>query len=195
MTSDTKPRDRLIEATGRLLQQQGYSGTGLNQILAESGAPKGSLYFYFPGGKEELVSEALRRIHDLTAAGMHRVLDAHADPGEGLRAYVLGVARALQRSDFLLGCPVTAVTADTAATSDILRGVSSSVFGHWQEVIAERLRRAGWSADEALCRATIALAALEGALLLSRTHRDTAPLDAVADHLAELGRRPHPAPA
>jgi AcrR family transcriptional regulator len=193
MRSDAKPRDRLIEATGRLLQQQGYSGTGLNQILAESGAPKGSLYFYFPGGKEELVSEALRRIHDLTAAGMRRVLDAHDDVGEGLRAYIRGVARALERSDFQLGCPVTAVTADTAATSDTLRGVTSSVFGHWQDVIAERLHRAGWPADEARRRAAIALAALEGALLLSRAHRDTAPLDAVADYLAELGRRPDPA--
>src|SRR5215207_2078215 len=88
MPSDSRPRDRLIETTGRLLRQQGYSGTGLNQILAESGAPKGSLYFYFPGGKEELVAAALQRSDDLTAAGMRRELDAYDEPAEGLRAYI-----------------------------------------------------------------------------------------------------------
>jgi TetR/AcrR family transcriptional regulator, lmrAB and yxaGH operons repressor len=195
MPSDSRPRDRLIETTGRLLRQQGYSGTGLNQILAESGAPKGSLYFYFPGGKEELVAAALQRSDDLTAAGMRRELDAYDEPAEGLRAYIRGVARLLERSDYLLGCPVTAVTADTAATSETLRGVTSSIFGHWQEVMAERLIRAGWTTDEAQRCATLALAALEGALLLGRAHRDTEPLMVVADSIADLVRRRPPGPA
>lgn len=195
MAEAEKPRTRLIKTAARLLQQQGYHATGLNQILEESAAPRGSLYFYFPGGKEELASAALRVSRDYVATALRQVLAAHPDLGEGLRAYLRLAARVLARSGYRDGCPVATVTLETAATSDTLQVAARDAFGEWQLLLEERLRRAGWSPAAAVPRAILILAAIEGALMLSRARRDTVPLETIGEQLAALARPPHAADA
>jgi TetR/AcrR family transcriptional repressor of lmrAB and yxaGH operons len=169
-------RARLVEAAAGLLHRQGYASTGLNQILEHSRAPKGSLYFHFPGGKEELVAEALRG----SAAGMSELLERvleHAPSTElALDQIVAYFAAQLEGSSYTKGCPVATVALEQAATSDPLQRVCSAAYARWQQLIATRLIRDGFAAERADAFAGFALATIEGALLLCRAHRSTKPL-------------------
>src|SRR5437867_1431285 len=109
MGKQVDTRTRLVETTARLLRTQGFYGTGLNQIIAESSTPRGSLYFHFPGGKEELTVEALRQSGVRMTELLRSTFDAHPDPGEALRAYVHAAARAMEKSGWRRGCPIATV--------------------------------------------------------------------------------------
>src|ERR1700716_2114518 len=82
--AEVSSRDAFIRATGKLLRRQGYDATGVNEIVARSGAPKGSLYFHFPGGKEELALEAMRREGAQLRGSIAAVMRSSEDPGEAL---------------------------------------------------------------------------------------------------------------
>jgi TetR/AcrR family transcriptional repressor of lmrAB and yxaGH operons len=179
-------REKLIEATAALLQKQGYFGTGLNEIVKESGAPKGSLYFHFPGGKEELAAEALA----LNGAGMRARLQAATEGTrnleEALAVAVDVLARELEESDFSAGCPIATVALEAAATSDRIHEVVKEAYESWEAIIEGRMIAAGAPPKLARDTAIGVLAAIEGGLLLSRAHRDTAPLRAVQRMLSRM---------
>lgn len=113
-------RTRMIEVTGHLLRSRGFYGTSLKAILSASGAPRGSLYYHFPRGKEELVLEALleevRRVTDALA----HILESAPDPVSGVRAYYEAAAQMVEASDYTLGCPVAPVILDALAGSAVL---------------------------------------------------------------------------
>ena len=182
-------REKLIETTAALLQKQGYFGTGLNEIVKESGAPKGSLYFHFPGGKEELAAEALA----LNGAGMRALLQAALEGVEDVEQ-ALGIAidvlvQQLEESDYLKGCPIATVALEAAATSDRLHEVVKEAYESWETIVEARLVTAGAPEAEAKEQAVGILAAVEGGLLLSRAYRDTRPLRAVQAMLVGMLRR------
>ena len=99
----------MIETTGSLVQRQGYHGTGLNQIIEESGAPKGSMYFHFPGGKEALVCEAVRHCGERSVEAIEELLAGCDHPGKAVGSVVDWFAQDLEDSDFERGCPVAIV--------------------------------------------------------------------------------------
>jgi TetR/AcrR family transcriptional repressor of lmrAB and yxaGH operons len=188
VTAKAPSRERMIDATSALLQKQGYAGTGLAEILEASGAPRGSLYFHFPGGKEQLACEALaasgeiwkRRIDELT-----RGID---DPGEAAAAVCTMLGDLLEASDWELGCPIATVALEVAAGSEAIRTTCADHFASWEAIIAGRLVAAGFHAEIARTAATLAVAAVEGALLLARVYRSRVPLDRVSLALrAQLG--------
>ncbi len=179
----------MLATAGDLLHRQGYTQTGLNQILDESKAPKGSLYFHFPGGKEELMSEALAG----AAGSLTSLLEAtitHAPTTQAaLDQIVAYFANQLESSKFTKGCPVATVALEQAATSDPLQRVCSEAYARWQALIAERLVRDGVAAERADAVAGFFLSTIEGALLLCRAHRSTQPLHRAAAELAlHLGK-------
>lgn len=169
-------RARMIKTAGDLLHKQGYASTGLNQILDESEAPKGSLYFHFPGGKEELVAAALEQSAGGLTEMLERVLGAAPLAAAAVDAIVAYFAGQLEASQFTKGCPIATVTLEQAATSDPLQRACGAAYARWQELIAARLVRDGLSADRAEAVANFSLATIEGALILSRAHRSTEPL-------------------
>jgi TetR/AcrR family transcriptional repressor of lmrAB and yxaGH operons len=172
--SDT--RTRMLETAAELLHRQGYTATGLNQILEQSRAPKGSLYFHFPGGKEELMSLALERASEGLTQMLERVL-ADAPTGEqALDAIAAYFAHQLQSSQFTKGCPLATVALEQAATSDALHRVCSATYARWQAAVAARLERDGHPRERAEALAGLFLATIEGALLLCRAHRSIDPL-------------------
>jgi AcrR family transcriptional regulator len=180
VTADS--RDKMIRATVDLLRERGYSGTSLADVLARSGGPRGSIYHHFPGGKQELATEALRRY----AAGIRRRLAAVAEQGSALDVLhaLIGVARdGLRATDFAVGCAVAGVVLDPAP--DLLEPAAQAL-AEWREVIAGALTRDGVDSVRARRLATVVLAAFEGALILSRAERDTAALDAIEHELAVL---------
>lgn len=184
----TDSREKMIRATVDLLRERGYSGTSLGDVLARSGGPRGSIYHHFPGGKQELVTEALRRY----AEGIRRRIAAVAETGSGvdvLRALVGAMRDGLRASDYGVGCAVAGVVLDLAPGLDEgLLAPAAEALVQWRDVIGAALVRDGVPPARARRLATVVLAAFEGAIILSRAQRDTAPLDAVEQELAPLLR-------
>lgn len=176
-------RDQIIETTCALLELQGYHATGLNQIVKESGSPKGSLYHYFPGGKEELTEEALRRVGNVVLDRIRTNLAVVDDPAAAIRRFIRMLADAVERSGFQSGGPITTVAMETASTNDRLRLVCEDIYNSWIAAFAEKLQAGGLTAAEADKQAQVVIAALEGGIILSRTRRSADVLRHVADVL------------
>ncbi len=177
-------REAFVESTVRLLRRKGYAASGLNEIVARSGAPKGSLYFHFPGGKQELALAAMERAGGQLREAIAAVLDSSEDLPGALAALVDSLAAGMEASGYRDGCPIATITLETAGESETLRATASEVFGSWLEVVEQRLLAAGLSPADAARRALFVLAAIEGALILARAQRDLGPLTAVRDELA-----------
>ncbi|WP_147254987.1 TetR/AcrR family transcriptional regulator [Pseudonocardia hierapolitana] len=180
--SDT--RERVIRTAAGLFRAQGYHATGLNQVLAEGGLPKGSLYFHFPGGKEQLAVEALHRAGEELCAAITGVLESTADPAAALDRVLALLGEHLVATDFREGCPVATVALDAAAQSEPIRLACTGVYDSWEGLVAQHLRAAGVHGADGL--ATVLVAAVEGAILLARTRRDVTPLQTVGTHLRAL---------
>jgi TetR/AcrR family transcriptional repressor of lmrAB and yxaGH operons len=182
MPKDT--RQRMVATTATLLQRQGYHATGLNQILTESAAPKGSLYFHFPGGKEQLVEAAIAAAGD----SLDRFLGAHEAGStlESLDAYLADVAGALEETAYLAGCPIATVALEVAPTSAALGAACSAAFDRLIERLADWLERDGFSAGPARQTAQLLYSAIEGALLLAKARRSVEPLQVLRAQLPAL---------
>jgi TetR/AcrR family transcriptional repressor of lmrAB and yxaGH operons len=196
MAKDT--RTRLIETTAALLQHRGYHGTSLNDILEASGAPRGSLYFHFPGGKDELAIEATRGAVDLATRELQEALAQAKTPAQGVRAYVDAAGRLLRETDYTFGCPVAPVILDAAGGVEALAALCKQAFRTWAEMLRQAFVAAGMPARRADALALLVLAAIEGMLLLARAERDCGALTTVAAELeaivaAALPRRRRPA--
>jgi TetR/AcrR family transcriptional regulator, lmrAB and yxaGH operons repressor len=186
LSKGERTRGKLVATTASLLQRQGYHGTGLNQIIADSGAPRGSLYFYFPGGKEELACAALADAGAEWQERLLSVIDAAPDLGAAVVAVCQALADALVASSYEHGCPLATVALEAATSSESVRTTCAAHYAGWEERIAERLARAGIAEDQARPLATFALSAIEGALLLCKVSRNTGPLLTVGETLRSL---------
>lgn len=179
----TEARRRLVGVTGDLLRSRGYYGTSLKEILDRSGSPRGSLYYYFPGGKEELVLEALLEEVDRVTKALSEILRTANNPVEGVRRYYAAAAQELQSSDFRLGCPVAPVVLDAVASSAALEAACREALAEWEEILRRRFEQAGIVSQRARSLAALAVSALEGALLVARACRDTTSIETVADEV------------
>ncbi|MET0236021.1 MAG: TetR/AcrR family transcriptional regulator [Kibdelosporangium sp.] len=179
MPKKTDTRDRVLRTAAKLFRSQGYHATGLNQVLSEGGAPKGSLYFHFPGGKEQLAVESLQ----LSGAEFC----AHLKQVGSLDEVLELLGKRLAESGFQDGCPIATVALDAAGASEQIRAACDQAYLSWEEVITGFLTRQGVQDAEAL--ATTFLAAIEGALLLARTRKDLTPLRQVGEHLKLLASK------
>jgi TetR/AcrR family transcriptional repressor of lmrAB and yxaGH operons len=183
MTNRNDSRARAIETAEHLFRTQGYAATGLTQILTESGAPKGSFYFHFPGGKEELAREALGKYGTRVESGLRALLARHADDSSGfVRALCRSIAAEMQASDWKLGCLAQNLATELAPADDKMADAIAEVFRAWTRVLAEGLAgRRPAPRGELERKAATLLAALEGARTLARVVRKPAPFDAVAE--------------
>jgi AcrR family transcriptional regulator len=178
-------RDRIIETSAELFRRQGYSATGVKQIVTAAQAPFGSLYHFFPGGKEELGAAAVRTSGALYAQLIPAVFDPAPDIVTGVRTFFAAAAEHLRDTDYADACPIATVALEVSSTSETMRQACAEVFESWIRAGAERFERAG--VDAAVARElTIAmLTALEGAFVLARAGRDTEPLRVAGELAAE----------
>ncbi|MGW5741712.1 TetR/AcrR family transcriptional regulator [Amycolatopsis sp. NPDC003861] len=183
MVRRTDTRQRMLDTAADLFQTQGYHATGLTQLTTAGGAPKGSLYFHFPGGKEQLAAEAVRLSSERTGALLEAILNDAPNAATGIDRAVEALANFLTESDFQRGCPIATVALDAAATSESIREACTDGYESWHGILSGYFAAQNLSAERADELATIVLAAIEGGLLLARTRRDLAPLRAVAAHL------------
>ncbi|MFI6514694.1 TetR/AcrR family transcriptional regulator [Spirillospora sp. NPDC050679] len=175
-------RARLLDAAQDLIESGGYSAAGLNQVIAASGAPKGSLYFHFPGGKDQLVEEAVRR----GGAEVSRLLgELPADDAAGLLRGLLEVlGERLEASGWRKGCPVATVALETAAGNEALQRACSEVYRSWEDGLVALLEAEGHPAPGETAVSVLAL--IEGALMLARAHHSREPLEKAARTIALL---------
>lgn len=177
---------RLAESMLELIQTSGYSGTGLNAVIEHSAAPKGSLYFHFPDGKEGLGVAAV----ELAATKFQTlIVEAAIDavgPAEAMHSAINALATLLTASDFRLGCPVSVVTLEMGAESDRLRHACAAAFESWIAPTAALLEVSGVDPNDARSLATVVVSLVEGAIIVSRAMRSTEPLAAAADVVADL---------
>jgi TetR/AcrR family transcriptional regulator, lmrAB and yxaGH operons repressor len=178
-------REHMIETTASLVHRRGFYGTSLNEILTESGAPRGSLYYHFPGGKEQLVLEATRQGVASVTQLLKEVLTGSPEIAEGVRAFVEAAAHMLRDSGYVFGCPVAPIVLDSPESS-ALAEVCQEALEEWQQVLVEGLGSAGIERERAESLATMIVCGLEGGLILARARRDIAPLDAVAEEFASM---------
>jgi AcrR family transcriptional regulator len=175
-------RERMIQSAGTLLRERGLAGTSFREVLAHSGAPRGSIYHHFPEGKNQLVEEAVRAAG--AAGGQMIAATAQSgDPIGTLRTFIRLWGQGLEASDYEAGCPLVAVT--TAASTDEpgLRAAAAEAFAAWHEALAAGLRDAGLPRARARRLATTIIASVEGAVILCRAEHDGQPLRDVGAEL------------
>jgi TetR/AcrR family transcriptional repressor of lmrAB and yxaGH operons len=173
-------KQKLVRTAMRLFRRQGYASTGLQQIVAESGAPKGSLYHYFPSGKEALGEAAVRLAGGLLRERLVELAARHAEPKSFLRAWCRVMAGWMQESGFRSGCPIATTLLETAPQSPGITAAGGAAVDGWIDVIGGVLARSGLGPREARERAELIVAAMEGALILARIRRSPRPILAVA---------------
>jgi AcrR family transcriptional regulator len=182
------PRERMVLSAAQLVRIHGVGATGMRDVVAHAEAPRGSLQHYFPGGKDQLIAEAVAWAGGYAARRVARIADKLEDPTPGK----LFEAMAAQwRDEFTAqgydaGCPLVATVADAAATSDDLREAVGKAFDGWQRPVASTLEEYGVPVGRSASLAVLMLSALEGAIVLARAHQDVAPLDTVVAELRPL---------
>jgi TetR/AcrR family transcriptional regulator, lmrAB and yxaGH operons repressor len=179
-------RQHIIETTSNLLERQGFHATGLNQIVTESETPRGSLYYYFPEGKEELAAEAIQFKARQMSEGMRHMLAAYADPVEAIYQAILGMANHVEGGGCKGGAPIAAVALETAGCSERLRQASELAYQALTTPIQEKLIAGGYGAARAASLALMINATIEGAVILSRTQQSSTPLRIVAGEIRTL---------
>jgi AcrR family transcriptional regulator len=173
-------KDRILDTTTDLFRRYGYNGTGLKQIVANANAPFGSIYHFFPGGKEQLGDETIRRAGEMYGELVAAVFDAAPDAVTGTSDVFTGAAEVLRETDYLDPCPVATVALEVASANDRLRQATADVFESWIDGATERYAAAGIAEARAREIGIALIGALEGAFVLSRALRSTEPLE-IAD--------------
>ena len=188
MAKVADPKEKTLSAAVKLFSQRGYHGTGLQDILEAGGAPRGSLYFHFPKGKEQIGEAAVL----LGTEGVREFITDAAQTSGSVQAFLVKLARGmaanLERSGYREGCPVATTALETAAQSDVLGRAARTAFQTWEQEIKRALISFGMKANQADRTATAVLSQLEGALLLARTYRSLEPMQRAEKALLVLGR-------
>jgi TetR/AcrR family transcriptional regulator, lmrAB and yxaGH operons repressor len=184
MAPDT--RERMVRATGRLMRDQGFHATGLNEIVATAEAPKGSLYFHFPGGKVALAAAAVDSFAAAISRYMREGLDEGTCTADAVESFLEATAARLERTEFRSGCVVATVALEAGAQEPLLGDACDRGLRDWIEILAEGLERDGFDPVDARHRAELVVATLEGAIVLAKARRDATPVRSLASTLREL---------
>jgi AcrR family transcriptional regulator len=179
-------RERIVRTTSRLLQRQGYEGTGIKQVARDAGAALGSLYHFFPGGKQELAAAAIRHSAQQFADTLRITLDSEEDAAEAVIACTRILATDLRDSDWMDTCSFTATALETAGRAPAVEQAIAEALEHWQELLSGNLHRAGIAEQDARDLACTVINTLEGAALACRISRSDKPLELAGTHLARL---------
>ncbi|MFE9764021.1 TetR/AcrR family transcriptional regulator [Streptomyces sp. NPDC005808] len=182
------PRERMVFSAAQLIRRDGVAATGMREVAAHAGAPRGSLQHYFPGGKEQLVNEAVDWAGRYAGKRVTRFLGELPEPTpSGLfAAMVRQWTEEFRTAGCTSGCPVAAATVDCAESVESTRVAATAAFARWNGSVAEALTDLGVPRDRAEPLATVMISALEGALLIARTERDVRALTTVARELGPL---------
>lgn len=180
----------LLTEAAKLFRRQGYAATGTNEILAAAGAPRGSLYYYFPGGKEEIGARAIEAAAKRVTITLKEIAREAADPADFVDRYVARLIGWMAKSGWRDGCPITTVLLENAPESQTITTVGRTAHERWRTVVEDLLRRHGWPEARVTATARTVLMALSGAQIHARVEASPAPLEDCAAELRHLLARP-----
>ena len=186
MSRRPKHREAIVTAALVLFRRQGYTATGLNDIVELSGAPKGSLYHYFPDGKLSIAEAAVRQGGANAAATLNGLAKSGNSAAKLVRGYGKLLAKWMAKSNFRDGSPISAVLQETAIDNKKISIAGIEAFASWRAPIVAQLTASGVSAARAERLATLVIAAIEGSLVQARVEQSANPIKAVAQELEEL---------
>jgi AcrR family transcriptional regulator len=168
-------RKRMVHSAALLMREKGVDGTSFSQVLQHSGAPRGSIYHYFPGGKAQLIEEATRYAGDYITAGMAKMLE-RGDPLAIVEAWSPFWRDILEDSQFSAGCPIVASTLESGQNPAI-HAAAADVFRQWVDLLARGLTDRGVPPARARSLSTMAFSSLEGSVILARADRSMEPIE------------------
>lgn len=186
MKDKVKSKDVLIATASRLFKVRGYCGVGLNDIIEESGIPKGSLYYYFPEGKEQLAIAAIDNTKTLVMEDIKGVFDSASNLIEALQAYVYELSKVFGDGGDPIGSPIGTIAGEKHSTSEPIRLACEATFKDWQSIYAEQFFAAGYTKEQAASLAIVFHALTEGGILLALTMKSSEPLIAIAEQIPSL---------
>ncbi len=178
-------RDRMIISAALILREKGLTGTSFGDVIQHSGAPRGSIYHHFPGGKTQLVEEAVRYAGDYIAGTIDRAA-RDGDPVAALKAFTAAWKTVLEASDYRAGCPVVAVAVEAHDEDSGLTDAACDAFASWRSSLARLLRSRGVPEARSRRLATTTVAAIEGAVVICRTSRSLQPLADVGREMEDM---------
>ncbi|MFF5497476.1 TetR/AcrR family transcriptional regulator [Streptomyces aquilus] len=186
--SQRGPRERMVFSAAQLIRRDGVASTGMREVAAHAEAPRGSLQHYFPGGKEQLVNEAVAWAGGYAGNRVARFLAALAEPTPGglFAEMVRQWTDEYERVGFTGGCPVAAATVDCADSTASTREAAAAAFAAWTGPVARALADMGVPEERSTALATLMISTLEGALLIARAEQDVRALTTAARELAPL---------
>jgi AcrR family transcriptional regulator len=204
-------RERILTAAAELFRRRGYAATGIKAILQASRAPYGSLYHFFPGGKQEVgvaviesSGAAYREMFETfydgptsggrggVTAGWPRPGDVAGDRGgvvEATARLFAGAADLVEATDYADACPIATLALEVASSSEPMRAAAAAAFESWLDVLTDRLLADGVPAPEARALAVEVFCLIEGAFLLARTIRSAEPIRQAGEAACETIRR------
>ena len=183
MPRRTDSRSRMISAAAELFRQRGYHATTFSDVVHESGAPRGSTYFHFPGGKQELAREAIAGAGDEMEELVDEAARHAGDPGSLVRALAEIFASRFERSGYQGGCPIATMVLELAPRDEEFSAGFDSVFARWRAALVTRFEALGLAPERSAALADLTISAFEGALVLSRAARSTEPFKTTTEAL------------
>jgi AcrR family transcriptional regulator len=188
-------RDRIVDVSADLFRRQGYSATGIKQIVTAAQAPFGSIYHFFPGGKEELGAETIRTSGRMYVQLFASVAVQAPDVLSAVHDFFAGAGETLRETDYADACPIATVALEVASTNEPLRIATADVFEEWIDGATEYFASSGIPRARARELGLAMLSLLEGAFIFSRAMRTIEPMtiagaaavEAVRQALEEVG--------
>jgi len=182
------PRHRqpIINAAVTLFRRQGFARTGLNDVVDVSGAPKGSLYHYFPLGKSSIAVAAVEEAGRRVVATIEELASQCSSTGELLRAHARLLAGWMQKSGFRNGCPITTVLLELAPRERAVTEAGRKAYAARLSILSRKLVEDGFAKARADTLAVLCTSALQGALIQARVERSGRPIEVTAAELARL---------
>ena len=175
-------REKFLETARVLMEKQGYHATGLNEILKKSGAPKGSLYYYFPEGKEQIASEVILGAGKIISIRIREKMQAEPDAGKAIHDFLDTVACKMEETKFQSGSPFTMLAMESATESKRINQACRVLIGAFKD----GLEKGGMEAARAESVAELIVSAVEGGIVLSRTYLSADHLRQIADHIEQM---------
>jgi AcrR family transcriptional regulator len=175
-------RDSMVIEAWMLIAERGLEGMSTREVLARTGAPRGSVYHYFPGGRTQLIEQAIDRAQSWMSEQI-AAIEAQT-PAEVVRGYVDIWRRVLETTDYRAGCAIVGLISGAQEPGLLARGATA--FAVAADGLAARFRQVGASASDANNRGTLVVAAVEGAVLMSRAQHNVSPLELVAEQLQQF---------
>ncbi|MGG0509899.1 TetR/AcrR family transcriptional regulator [Priestia megaterium] len=183
----TNSKEKILSAAAKLFRKKGYHATSLSQITKESSAPRGSIYYYFPDGKQQLAKEAIQKTGERVKAYIEKSLASHEDAASAIQYHIKLMAdRMFEQVENEADISLAAMSSEVWSSNETLRMACEAVYNEWEQVYANKLVCSGYEQEEARQLGSAIQSWIEGAYTLSLTKNSTVPMQITADQIGKL---------